>query len=696
MGRDFCTKDPRGLPPRPDPTRLLVCTLLAFWLGASASHGADARPNVLILTVDTLRPDALGWVAGGANTPNLDALAAGGFRFPAAVSPAPVTLPAHASMMTGLLPRHHGARANGQVLGEIPTLAERLSALGYQTGAFVSGFPLAAHHGLDRGFHHYDDELGAQGLPERRADQTTRVALEWVNGVEEPWLLWVHYYDPHDPYEPPADLRRDGERGAYDGEVAFVDREIGYLLRGIDDTTKAPRLTVFTSDHGESLGDHGEATHGFFVYEATLAVPLVFRWDGEIATGESRLPARLVDLSPTVLDLLGLEPLEAVDGVSLLPVLRGEEEEVPPAYLESRRPWLSYGWAPLRAVRRGPWKLIAAPRPELYHLEEDPRERRNRVHRDRLVARELAGVLREIESRPATVAGAVTDPEALAKLRALGYVDAGASHPEVPEGAADPKDRVPLWNLLGEAEAALEAGDVRAAVERFNAVLVHDPDNPFALARSGAALLQAGEIAPAVARLQRAVALQPAHPDSREDLANALTAARRLEEAIPHWMELTRLQPRRADAWSRLASSLGMVGKKAEAVKAFREAVSLAPEEPGQHVRLGFALVGVGEQAEAAKSLLKAAELTGEGFGHSGALGILLSRTGREREAREWLEASTSREGDYGEAKFQLARIEAREGRREEARRALELSLTANLAYRQRASDDPLLAPLLP
>lgn len=695
MGRMFC-QEPRAPRSRSIQTPLLACAMMAWWLGTPPVFGEDARPNVLILTVDTLRPDALGWVAGGKNTPSLDALAAGGFRFPAAVSPAPVTLPAHASMMTGLLPRHHGARANGQVLGEIPTLAERLSALGYRTAAFVSGFPLAAHHGLDRGFSHYDDELGTERLPERRADQTTRAALDWVLGAAEPWLLWVHYYDPHDPYEPPADLRREGERGAYDGEVALVDREIGNLLRGIDEGSEAPRLTVFTSDHGESLGEHGETTHGFFIYESTLAVPLVFRWDGKISPGESRLPARLVDLSPTVLDLLGLDPLPSVDGISLLPVLRGEAEEIPPAYLESRRPWLSYGWAPLRAVRRGPWKLIAAPRPELYHLEEDPGERRNRVHGDRRVARELAGVLREIEARPATVAGSVTDPEALAKLRALGYVDAGASDPEVPEGAADPKDRVPLWNLLGEAEAALDVGDVRTAVERFNAVLVHDPDNPFALARSGAALLQAGEIAPAVARLQRAVVLQPAHPDSREDLANALTAARRLEEAIPHWMELTRLQPRRADAWSRLASSLGMVGKKAEAVEAFREAVSLAPEDPSLHVRLGFALVGVGAQAEAANRLLRAAELSGESFAHPGALGILLLRTGREPEARSWLQMSTSREGDFGEAKFQLARIEAREGRAERARQALELALTANLAYRQRASDDPLLAPLLP
>src|SRR5262245_31595548 len=248
----------------------------------AACGGARPDANVLLITIDTLRPDALGWIGGVNETPALDRLAAGGFRFRHAISPTPLTLPAHTSIMTALVPRRHGVRDNGQVLGDgIPTLADTLRARGYTTAAFVSGYPLRALFGLDRGFDAYDDRLplGREGWLERRADDTTAAALAWVRTARTPWFLWVHYYDPHDPYDAHPEFPRHGPRAAYDSEVAYTDHAVGNLLQALEAT---PALTVLAGDHAESFGEHGEWTHGFFLYDTTVVVPLVVHWPGHV------------------------------------------------------------------------------------------------------------------------------------------------------------------------------------------------------------------------------------------------------------------------------------------------------------------------------------------------------------------------------------------------------------------------------
>jgi arylsulfatase A-like enzyme/Flp pilus assembly protein TadD len=569
--------------------------------------GEVEPPNVLLITVDTLRPDALGWVAGRNPTPALDELARQGFRFPGAVSPAPVTQPAHISLFTGLVPRRHGIRDNGRVLGPgSATLAEALRRHGYRTAAFVSGYPLAAEFGLDRGFDHYDDELGSGpgGSPERPAAATAAAAREWLAGAGAgPWLVWVHFWDPHDPYTPPADFSRgrDGPRGAYHGEVAYVDHTVGELRRGIAGRV----LTVFAADHGESLGEHGEQTHGFFIYDSTVAVPLVFHLPGRLAPGESHAAARLVDVAPTILDLLGLPPLAAdTDGVSLAPLLAGKTMEVPPALIETRRPWLSYGWSPLEALRRGTWKLIAAPRPELYDLAEDPGETVNLVRQERAKARELRDLLSAARETPAADSRSLDDPEALARLRSLGYVGAGSDPGEPPAGVADPKDRVELWNELSAALAAMERGQPAAAVAAFDAVLEKEPGNPFALSRSGAALLAAGRPAAAVPRLRRAAEIQPDDAETRYALATALTRSGDYAAAAQEWLEVVRLHPRRAEGWINLAVTLGRSGRGGEAIEALAHAVELAPERVDLRLQLVMAHHAGGD-AGAAKAALR-------------------------------------------------------------------------------------------
>jgi choline-sulfatase len=619
--------------------------------------GVSSLPNVLLITVDTLRPDALGWVAGRNPTPAIDALARGSFRLPAAVAPVPLTLPSHAALLTGQLPRRLGLRDNGQVVGAVPTLAEALAARGYQTGACVSGAPLLTAFGLDRGFQHYDDELpdGPEGERERLAPHTTAAALAWLRDARPPWFLWVHYYDPHFPYEPPADLRRPGPRGAYDGEVAAVDRAIGELRAGLS----GPTLTVFAADHGESLGEHGEGTHGFFVYDATVAVPLLFHFPGRIAAAKSAAPARLWDVTPTVLELLALPPLPAVDGRSLVPLLEGRATAWGPAYVETWQPWTSYGWAPLRAVRDGGWKLIEAPQPELYDLAADPGESRNLFATQPEKAGALERALRQAmpptgEPRPAT-----GDQEAIQQLRALGYLGAAASAPDPPaRGLRDPKDGQELRDRLTAGDAALRRGDPAAALAAFEAVLAEDPGNRFALVRSGVALDRAGQGERAVARLRRAVELQPGDPEARQALAETLMRLRRHREAVPEWHELIRLQPRRADHWSGLGNALGLAGDARRAKEAFERAVDLRPGDTDLVTRLAFAAHAAGDLAAAARHLEEAARLAPAEFAHAGALGILLVELGRPQEALPWLRASRPEEGDYARARAELARLE--------------------------------------
>jgi len=612
---------------------------LAGPAGAAAPESPRApRPSILLVTVDTLRADSLGWVAGRNDTPAIDALAREGLALSTVVSPVPLTLPAHTSLMTGMLPRRHGVRDNGQVLGASPpTLAERLRAQGYATAAFVSGYPLRALFGLDRGFDRYDDTLpvGAEGWLERPAPDTTAAALAWLRDAPRPFFLWVHYYDPHDPYTPPRAFWRPGPRGAYDGEVAYVDHAIGRLRAGLPQADGQPLLTVFTADHGESLGEHEERAHGFFIYDTTVVVPAIVSFPGRVAPGRSDSPARLIDLLPTILDLAGLPALADTDGVSLLPLLSGARPAPEPAYVETRQPWITYGWSPLSAVRHGSWKYVAAPKPELYDLAQDPGETRNVAAKMPTRAAELAALLGRFERLPAAAAERNADPQVLESLRALGYVGGAPAGGEPPPGLPDPKDRTAERNALMEAEGLLRGGDFASALRRFDDVLARDPRNRFATLRSGVALLKKGDAHAAAARLREAVKLDPEQAETHYALADALTRAGDNAAAVPHWMETVRLQPRRTAAWSNLGTALGRAGKLEGAARAFAEALRLDP----------------------ANAVLRK---------------------------------------NLGAARYELALREAAAGNREAARKALAEAVAADPDLRRRAAAQPELARLLP
>ena len=439
---------------------LLACAALtAVWWRIA---DRDTAPTgIVIVTLDTIRVDRLsayGFMNG--SQPHLDRLARDGVIFEQAFSVAPLTLPAHSSLFTGLFPPAHRVRDNaGPPLQPVnQTLAELLRARGFRTGAFVGSIVLGEDRGLAQGFEHYSVPVeaapdgGTRPAFQRRADAVVNDAIDWLDGVAgSPFFLWAHLYDPHRPYDPPEPYR-SRYSDPYLGEIAFADEQIGRLLDAIRQRRLLPRtLVVVAGDHGESLGDHGERDHGIFVYENVLRVPLIISGPAVVPARLSAV-VRLVDVMPTVLNLAGL-PDPRADGVSLVGMMKGGRDLDLDVYAESFYPQ-RLGWAALRTLRRGRFKLIDAPRPELYDLVRDPFEKRNIYGDEPSVAAALTKRLTQVAgSRAVRLDASEVDPELRERVSALGYV--GATR--VPAGREqwpDPKDCIATLNLNGAARTA--------------------------------------------------------------------------------------------------------------------------------------------------------------------------------------------------------------------------------------------------
>ena len=591
--------------------RRLVVGLLLFAIAAAGAalllFGSRPRPNVLLVTIDTLRADRLGCYGyGAAATPVLDALAARGVRFTTAVAHAPLTAPSHASILTGLLPLGHGVRDNGTfVLPPSPTtLAEVFRDAGYRTAAFVSGFPLDHRYGFARGFETYDDRL-LRGRDSRRASYVerpaaaaTRQAVDWIRAARAPWFVWVHYFDPHAPYEPPGDLAVRFAGSPYDGEIASVDRELGRLLAA---TEKGPSSTVVlvTSDHGESLGEHGEATHGVFVYDSTLRVPWIMAGPGISRGRVSAVVARGIDVAPTLLDYAGLRVPRGMQGRPLRPAAEGREMEDAPAYAESLFCRLNLGWAELHAWRTARWKLVEAPRPELYDLDTDPGEGHDvsTAHADEAQALR-SGLRRALEAHPPDASTVPTD-EARERLRALGYV--GGTAPARPTGR-DPKDGIALVERLERGLAEARAHPA-LAVEELSAFLAAEPDAPLARRYRAIAFQSAGRYTDAVADIR---ALEARGPLSLEDLtvlAESLRLGGRHEEALAALDRAAALDPRAPEPALLRGRTLRAMGRSEEAAPRFRQALALDPASAEARRGLGELALERGANEEAASLL---------------------------------------------------------------------------------------------
>jgi choline-sulfatase len=674
---------------------LLLPTLVGCSGGDSRRPSAAERPNVLLVTIDTLRADRVGSYGHvSASTPVIDALAARGVRFETAVVHAPLTGPSHASILTGQTPLGHGFRNNsGYVLAPtIRTLAEDFGQAGYRTAAFVSAFPLDRRFGFDRGFETYDDRLPKGNDPrrtpyvERFADATTEAVLRWLaaqspqESARAPWFLWTHYYDPHAPYEPPADLAARHAAAPYDGEIAFVDRELGRLLAALDARGDTGRTIVLvTADHGESLGEHGEGTHGIFVYDATIRVPWVMAGPRIPAGRVPATVARSIDVLPTLLDYAGLPARTDVDGRSLRPAADGHEMGDAPAYAESLYPELELGWAPLHAWRTSTFKFIKAPRPELYDLEKDASERTNRIGEHAARASELGSRLdTELRRQVPTAEAPAVDPDAAERLRALGYASGGRPV-RAAAGAAlrDPKDGVRLLPRLNRGMSAART-EPDLAIRELTAVLAEDPGLFMARRTRAVAYAAAGRHGLAVADLRALDKAGQLTPEDAVVLGDNLRSAGRLEEATLILERAARENPTFVQPLISLAEVRIQERQYDDAAAVCERVLKMVPDHIEALRRLGdLALLREDLQTAAAR-YSRIVDIDGGDVAALTKLGVVRVRTGRGDEGIRMFQQAVERDPRNPEALLYLAGALASSGRSAEALPYFERAIDAD------------------
>lgn len=613
--------------------------------------GGDARPetrprNALLITLDTLRADRLGsYGYAAARTPNLDALAASGVRFDDATVSAPLTGPSHAAILTGLHPGRLGVRDNATtpLPDRAETIAELLARQGFATGGFVGAFILDRPYGFAQGFDAFNGGFtnvrpGTEANAERQAGGVVDDALAWLASVpgDRRFFGWVHLYDPHAGYRPPPPFSQD-----YDGEIAFVDQQVGRLVEALrargalDDT-----LIVVIADHGESLGEHGEDEHGVFLYDAVLRVPFIAAGPGARRGHVVAEQVRAIDVAPTILDALGAPASSPLDGESLaVPLAGGARASVPSAYSESHYPKLHYGWSELRAVRADGWKAIAAPRPELYNLREDPREERN-LHSSRqaLAGRmigEALSLAREFDTTGAAQARQ-PDAETLERLRSLGYVGSSAPLP-AGETGPDPKDRIAerrefnalmsaaiddlrggrperavpafkrlieinsrsydLHQFLGEAYERLGRADEALGEYEFAAML-----NPAAVTPVVAAAevhLKRGDVVRAARRLEEAVKLAPQAYEVLVLTGRIRAREGRLDEALAAYEQASRVSPSAPQAATESVEIATRIGRWDLAERHLRRLLAIGYQPARTHYALGRVAQAQGRRADA-------------------------------------------------------------------------------------------------
>jgi choline-sulfatase len=677
---------------RPAPARhLLPAAILAVGaLGTGCARSPAPgpapvpanRPNVLLVTIDTLRADHVGCYGhAGAATPTLDGLAARGGRFATAIAHAPLTGPSHACLLTGLTPLGHGFRDNGGFVlpPAVKTAAEDFRQAGYRTAAFVSGFPLDRRFGFDRGFDTYDDHL-PRGSDRRRtpyverfADATTDAALRWLArptapsstspspaaaSSAAPFFLWVHYYDPHAPYEPPGELAQRFRASPYDGEIAFVDAQLARLLGSLEATGALARTIVLaTADHGESLGEHGEGTHGLFVYDATLKVPWIIAGPGVAAGRVPATVARGIDVLPTLLDYAGLAAAPGIEGRSLRPALEGREMSDAPAYAETLYPEREFGWAPLHALRTARFKLIDAPREELYDLAADAKETTNRLREQGPQADELRRKLALAVSRPgpaAAAAAAPVDPETAERLGALGYVGAGSGQRARGGTLRDPKDGIRLMPRINRG-MSLARTDPATAIRDLTSVLAEDPGLLMARRTIAVAYEAAGQYARAIEVLR---GLEKEGQLTVEDaivLGDNLRFAGRLPEAVEVLQRTARDNPKFPQPWLSLAEVHIKQGRNADASAAYDHVLALVPDHIEALRGLGDIALLEGRVDAAASRYTRILEIDPEDAGAMTKVGVLRMRAGRAEEAIALFRRAVEREPANADALLYLA-----------------------------------------
>jgi choline-sulfatase len=601
-----------------------------------------ARPSILLVTLDTTRADAIGEA-----TPAFNALASRGRSYTHAYAPVPQTLPSHASMLTGLYPAGHGVRENGRFLdAKHPLLAEKLTAAGYRTAAFVSAFAVAKRFGLARGFEVYDEEFGGTEA-ERSALATTDRALAWLRQAPAgPLFVWVHYYDPHYPYTPPEAYRARYAANPYLGEVAAMDEQLGRLVAAFEE--RAPGAAVIVAaDHGEGLGEHGEAQHGNLLYQSTMHVPMLIVGPG-VAPGKNETPVSLRRIFHTVLDWAGIDATHSLRS--------GDDEKVVVA--EAMKPFLDYGWQPQVMTVEGSQKAIMAGRLEVYDVVADPKEANDLASRATL-SREVRATLRDYplpSAKAEEPATAPLDAEAQKKLESLGYVSATV-RPVIRKDAPVPAEMTDLFPILDRASGLFVREQYAEALPLLEQIRERDPHNLDAALRLASAHSALGNDAEALAAFRRAGEIAPDSPDVRTYLALHYAKGRDWELAIPLLERIVREQPDRLPPLEALAVIRERQGRMEEAVALREKVYTMRTPTAADHARLGQLQMALGRTGAALASFEKARAMQGDAFRHHLELGVLYLAAGRLEEARDALDRVSRSDRDYPMALFKRAQV---------------------------------------
>ena len=671
---------------------LLIGVLAAAWLASRPKDAREevrrlwakagvTRPDVVLITLDTTRADRLGCYGYPyATTPNEDALARGGVLFTEAITPAPLTLPAHSSIMTGMYPTYHGVRVNGNTaLGQSQhTLAEVFSEQGYQTGAFIGAFVLDGRWGLNQGFDVYDDRFDLKkyehldlGTVQRPGNEVTDSALRWLEEHKKgPFFAWIHLYDAHAPYEPPepfASEHRDrGLAGLYDGEIAFADSQVGRVVSwlhssGLDGKT----LIVVIGDHGEGLGSHGEGNHGYFVYDYALHVPFLVRTPfPELRGVRVTSEVSSVDVFPTVLGLAGIDAAGPVQGRSLLSaMLHPRPDPDVYAYAESMTPNLQFGWSALRCLRTNRYKLIEAPRPELYDLSTDPDEETNVYARYPSVARDLQARLDRLIAETSRDAPepetADLDKETVERLAALGYVGAPATpkKADTNEPLADPKDKLAVFSAVQEAGELISKDKYDEAAHLLEAALREDPKMPQARLMLAGSYSQLDRTKEAREQFDLVLEDDPKSVQALVGVASLLMREGKSDDVIALCKQTISLDERNMQAYALLGEVYAGRKRPAEALPYFEKAVEIQPKLTRNRLNLAGALIEL-KQYDRAEELLKDIVADSPRFPLAQFnLGLLYEERGRLEPARAAYAAEVEAYPRHFKARFNLGKV---------------------------------------
>ena len=537
---------------------IFMISSVVFLSGSFSADRVKRRRdlNVLLLTIDTLRADRLGYCGYDIETPHLDSLAFGGTAFLNAFCQVPLTLPSHASIFTGTNPPFHGIKNNGHYLNkEMTTLTEVLKQKDYLAAAFIGAFPVDSQFGLDQGFDLYDDEYNTPKYlqphgPQRLAEAVYASAANWLReNHAKKFFVWIHYYDPHDPYSPPPPFDRKYKDRLYDGEIAYTDVYVGKLIALLTEMNLLEKtLVVVVGDHGEDLYEHNEPGHSIFLYDTTIKVPFIMNCPGIVPEeNEVSQQVRTVDIMPTILDIIKIDVPKFVQGRSLIPVIQGKALKLE-SYAETYFPLISNGWSELKAIRTEEWKYIQAPKPELYSLKDDPGELKNMLAVNGRVARDLKKRLERLEeetSLPQKSENKELSSDAREKLMALGYV--AGSVPQDSRRRLDPKDMVSIIKEISQGLHSFRQGRLEEAERILIEIRKKDPQNPLVLRMLGNIYQKRKEWDKAIEVLEVAVRANNTDADSfhhlavsyyeNDDIAKAMDIARIVLDLHPNYLK---------------------------------------------------------------------------------------------------------------------------------------------------------------